>query len=118
MSLVANPQAACSPPLCAPQGPDDPWGSVVLIITDSARVLLVLLALWVLITVTKCAVYSVISSRIALYLSVDAFCIIIAGTELSHIGDDPHWRFALAAFAVGTAALGMRGASSNELTGT
>jgi branched-subunit amino acid ABC-type transport system permease component len=84
------------PWLCAaPQGPDTPFDWPVFFIVDSLRLIITAGAV-VLILLTAWAIRrSQVRGQKLRFLSVVPLLISTLGTELTHLGDVPHWRFAV-----------------------
>lgn len=85
----------CLPLLCPPGGPGTPFGSPVLAVLDTVRVVLWLLCVFI-IGKALVAVFALRTLRQrAIYLAMSAGAFAALGTEVDHLGDYAHYRLAL-----------------------
>lgn len=81
--------------LDAPQGPDMPFGSPLLIFLDTIRLLTVLASGFILV---RCFRYLFVfpePHQRARFVALGLIVLSVAGTEFEHIGDFAHYRLAL-----------------------
>lgn len=91
----------CNPLVCDPTGPHDPFGSGILIVADSVRLLVVLAALVLVFSIGMAWQRSVPGGgqRIR-YMSLAMFAAVVIGTELENIGNTPSYRLVISAIGV------------------
>ena len=94
---VGNEALDRCPWLCsAPRVPGTPFDWPVFFVIDSLRLLLVVGAA-VLIVISVWSVHrAVVPGQKTRFAGAIGLYLIVAGTELDHLGDIPHWRFFVA----------------------
>lgn len=95
--------AACLIGLCPPTEPGTPFGTPLLIATDSIRTVVCLISLLVVWRATTRALDPDEPSRIRIgCIALASYSVAAVGTEISHLGDYPHYRLLL--FVIGSLA--------------
>lgn len=95
-----------------PGGPGTPWGSPWIALLDSVRVLMVVGGLYVLWQCFAAVVHVRNRQQRAIYVAFGLTMLGIAGTEIDHLGDGAHYRFALFAIVIGVGCYGLFGITS------
>jgi hypothetical protein len=104
---VSTAATGCLPFLCAPDGPDTPFGSFGLAVLDSGRALVWLLGLFVIAKALATIYYIRNPRQRAVYIALAFGAFLMIGTEWEHFGDYANYRlFATLAF-MGAASYGL-----------
>lgn len=91
-----------------PGGPNDPFGSLGLVILDSIRVLIIGLGVSVLVVTPLAMIRTRLTAGQSIRIGALALFLLGAiGTEYDHIGDYAHWRLLVNIFASVGATYGM-----------
>jgi hypothetical protein len=94
-------RGSCNPLVCSPTGPHDPFGSGLLIVADTARLLVILAALVLVFTIGMAWQRSVPHGGQRMrYMSLAMFAAVVIGTELENIGNIPSYRLVVTAAGV------------------
>ena len=98
----------CNPFVCNPAGPHDPFGSAVLVVADTARLLVILAALALVFSVGMAWQRSVPGGGQRMrYMSLAMFAAVVIGTELENIGNTPSYRLIISAAGVVCGIIGL-----------
>lgn len=95
------------PVFCNPHGPGTPFGSPVLVVCDSLRVLCTLGGLAVLASIPPAIRWAGTAGQRSRLVSFGMFALVVMNTEAVHFGDYPSIRLPLTLAAVAFAAHGM-----------
>jgi hypothetical protein len=100
---------SCAPGLCAPDGPDIPFGPWPIVLYDLVRLFLALSCVGIFTLSLLSAVQAELLTQRARYVALMLFASVVLGTEIGHLGDDAHYRLWMAAVAVLMALWGLLG---------
>jgi hypothetical protein len=97
------------PVLCNPDGPHTPFGSPLLALFDTVRVVAILAGLWVIVQIPTAMRRCVTNAQRARFVALGLWAMAVITTESEHLGDVAGIRLALNVAAVGYALYGLRG---------
>jgi hypothetical protein len=82
------------PWLCsAPPGPSTPFNWPIFFFTDSLRLFMTIGAVALLVTSIWAIRHTNAPGQKLRFAAMALLCLTVAGTEINHLGDVPHWRF-------------------------
>ena len=98
----------CNPLTCTPTGPHQPFGSVLLGVADSGRLLVIVAALVLVFCSGMAWQRSVPNSGQRMrFISLSLFAAVVIGTELENIGNTPSYRLPVSIIAVVCGIIGL-----------
>jgi hypothetical protein len=109
---------ACSNLLCAPTGPGTPFAGPWLAVVDTVRVVMCVAALLlVALSAREIGNRRLPRRQRARFAALALFPASVLGTELAHLGDEPHYRLVLNLACVAIALAGLIGPGADARAG-
>lgn len=102
-----NVPTACGVIFCNPVGPSLPWGTPLLVLFDTARSLIMIGCLAVIVQVPRHVRRTQTSGQRSRLIAHAMFAIIVVDTEIDHFGDYASMRLPLSLVAIGYSIHGM-----------
>jgi hypothetical protein len=98
----------CNPLVCSPTGPHEPFGTPLLAVADSSRLLVILVALGLVFSIGMAWQRSTPHGGQRMrYLSLALLAAVVIGTEIENIGNFPSYRLVVSAVGVLCGVIGL-----------